>query len=66
MPAVRGGWRKGQPAGSRQYLGLTDEVATTHLSGGDHIGFYPLLPGDRCRWLAADFDGPAAMLDALS
>ena len=66
MPAVRGGWRKGQPAGSRQYLPLTDEVATTHLSGGDHIGFYPLLPGDRCRWLAADFDGPAAMLDALS
>ena len=30
-----------------------------------HIGLYPLLDGDRCWWLAADFDGPAAMLDAL-
>ena len=58
--------RKGQPAASRQYLPLIDEVVTTHLSGGDHVGFYSLLPGDRCRWLAADFDGPAAMLDALS
>jgi hypothetical protein len=25
-----------------------------------------MLDGDRCRWLAADFDGPAAMLDALA
>ena len=31
-----------------------------------HIGFYPLLDGDRSGWLAADFDGPAAMLDALA
>ena len=30
------------------------------------IGLYPLLDGDRCWWLAADFDGPAAMLDALA
>jgi hypothetical protein len=37
-----------------------------HLSGQAHIGLYPLLDGDRCWWLAADFDGPAAMLDALS
>lgn len=27
---------------------------------------YPLLDGDLCSWLAADFDGPAAMLDALA
>ena len=25
-----------------------------------------MLDGDQCAWLAADFDGPAAMLDALS
>ena len=31
-----------------------------------HIGLYPLLDGDRCWWLAADFDGSAAMLDALN
>jgi len=31
-----------------------------------HIGFYPLLDGDRCWWLASDFDGPAAMLNALA
>ena len=30
------------------------------------IGLYPLLVDDRCHWLAADFDGPAAMLDALA
>jgi len=35
------------------------------LKGGVHIGLYPLLGGDRCWWLAADFDGPEAMLDAL-
>ncbi|MDQ3151454.1 MAG: hypothetical protein M3R63_06970 [Actinomycetota bacterium] len=45
---------------------MTDEVLTAHLSGDVHIGLYPLLDGDRCWWLAADFDGPAAMLDALS
>jgi hypothetical protein len=31
-----------------------------------HIGLYPLLEGDLCSWLAADFDGQAAMLDALA
>jgi hypothetical protein len=27
---------------------------------------YPLLDGDLCNWLAADFDGQTAMLDALA
>ncbi len=27
---------------------------------------YPLLDGDRCCWLAADFDGPASLLDAIN
>jgi hypothetical protein len=66
MPAVRGGWRKGIPAADREYLPLTDEIITAHLSGDLEIGLYPLLDGDRCWWLAADFDGPAAMLDALA
>src|SRR5215203_1354212 len=65
-PAVRGGWRKGVPAADREHLPLTDEVITAHLSGELELGLYPLLDGDRCQWLAADFDGPAAMLDALA
>lgn len=30
------------------------------------IGLYPLLRDNSCRFLAADFDGAAAMLDALA
>ena len=45
---------------------MTDEVLTAHLSGGLDLGLYPLLDRDRCCWLAADFDGPSAMLDALA
>ena len=66
LPAVRGGWRKGTPHAERDYLPLTPDVLAAHLSGQVHIGLYPLLDGDRCWWLAADFDGPAAMLDALA
>ena len=66
MPAVRGGWRKGVPVADREYLPLTEEIITAHLSGDVEIGLYPLMDGDRCWWLAADFDGPAAMLDALA
>jgi hypothetical protein len=66
LPAVRGGWRKGVPHAERDYLPLTAEVLAAHLSGQAHIGLYPLLDGDRCWWLAADFDGPAALLDALN
>ena len=66
VPAVRGGWRRGIPTVEREYLPLTEEVLTAHLSGEIEIGLYPMLDGDRCRWLAADFDGAAAMLDALA
>lgn len=66
LPTVRGGWRKGVPHRDRDYLPLTAEVITAHLSGQVHLGLYPLLDGDRCCWLAADFDGPAALLDALA
>jgi superfamily II DNA or RNA helicase len=65
MPAVRGGWRKGVRHEDRDYLPLTAEVLAAHLKGEIHIGLYPLLDGDRCWWLAADFDGPEAMFDAL-
>lgn len=66
MPAVAGGFRKGQRPAERQYLQLTDRVVAAHLLGKTHIGLYPLLDGDHCHWLATDFDGPAAMLDALA
>jgi hypothetical protein len=62
-PAVEGGWRKGT---NRPYLRLTDRVVEAHLTGEVHLGLYPLLVGDICQWLAADFDGPSAMLDALA
>jgi superfamily II DNA or RNA helicase len=65
VPAARGGFRRGVPHAERDYLPLTAEVLAAHLTGRKHIGLYPLLDGDRCRWLAADFDGSDAMIDAL-
>jgi superfamily II DNA or RNA helicase len=65
VPAVRGGWRKGIRHEDRDYLPLTPAVLGAHLKGEVHIGLYPLLDGDKCWWLAADFDGPEAMFDAL-
>jgi len=66
MPAVAGGWRKGARPEDQRYLPLTAEVLTANLTGDHHIGLYPLLPGDRTCWLAADFDGQTSMLDALA
>ena len=66
LPAVQGGWRKGVRQADRVYLPLTVQVLTAHLSGEVHLGLYPLLDGDRCWWLAADFDGQSALLDALA
>ena len=65
VPAVRGRWRKGTRHEGRDYLPLTPAVLAAHLKGEVHIGLYPLLGGDKCWWLAADFDGPEAMFDAL-
>ena len=64
VPAVAGGFRRHQS--NRTYLPLTDEVITAHLTGRIHAGLYPLMPGDMCRVLACDFDGSAALLDALA
>ena len=66
MPAVEGGWRKGRSASDVRHLPLTPEVLAAHLTGDVHIGLYPMLAGDQTCWLAADFDGQAAMLDALA
>lgn len=66
LPAVRGGWRKGVGHEDRDYLPLSKDVLRKHLTGEVHVGLYPLLDGDLCWWLAADFDGPMAMLDALA
>ncbi|MCL2541907.1 MAG: DEAD/DEAH box helicase [Nocardioidaceae bacterium] len=66
MPAVEGGWRKGRAASEIRHLPLTPEVLAAHLTGDIHIGLYPMLRGDQTCWLAADFDGQAAMLDALA
>ncbi len=66
MPAVEGGWRKGSNAADQRYLPLTPQVLAAHLTGEICIGLYPMLSGDRTCWLAADFDGAAAMLDALA
>lgn len=63
VPAVEGGWRKGT---TRPYLRPTDAVVESHLIGDVHMGLYPMLRDDTCHWLAADFDGPPAMLDGLS
>ncbi len=65
VPAMRGGFRKGVPHGERDYLPLTAEVLAAHLTGKMHIGLYPLLDGDTCWWLAADFDGPDGMIEGL-
>lgn len=66
VPAVEGGWRKGRSSSEVRHLPLTPEVLAAHLTGDVHIGLYPMLPGDQTCWLAADFDGQAAMLDALA
>jgi len=66
MPAVEGGFRKGVRPADRRYLPLTEQVLHDHLTGDREIGLYPMLDGDRCHWLAADFDGSTSMLDALA
>ena len=65
LPAVRGGWQRGIPHEKRDYLPLTGDVLAAHLKGDVHVGVYPLLDGDRCWWLAADFDGQDALTEAL-
>jgi len=65
LPAVHGGWRRGIPHEKRDYMPLTLDVLAAHLKGDVHVGVFPLLDGDRCWWLAADFDGQDALTEAL-
>jgi superfamily II DNA or RNA helicase len=41
-------------------------VVAAHLVGDVFVGLYPLRADNTCHFLVADFDGPAAMLDALA
>ena len=66
VPAVAGGWRKGATIAGASFLPLTPVVVADHLRGERHIGLYPLTAQDTCWWVAADFDGGAALLDALA
>jgi hypothetical protein len=65
-PAVAGGWRKGMNRRGAAYLPRTAQTVAAHLIGDVFIGLYPLLSGNTCHFVAADFDGPTAMLDALA
>nr|WP_254456052.1 DEAD/DEAH box helicase [Paeniglutamicibacter quisquiliarum] len=66
VPAVPGGWRKWMDRESAAYTKLTPSEVEGHLRGRQHIGLYPLTARDTCFFVAADFDGDAAMLDALA
>jgi hypothetical protein len=65
-PAVAGGWRKGMDRRGAVHLPRTPEVVAAHLVGDVFMGLYPLLPGNTCQFVVADFDGATAMLDALA
>lgn len=66
MPAVAGGWRKGMDRRGATYLPRTTEVVAAHLVGNVFMSLYPLLPGNTCHFVVANFDGPTAVLDALA
>ena len=67
----RSGWspvtldRHSTPA-HRRYALLDDSVIQAHLSGQVTAGVYPLIDGDRCCFLACDFDKGTWLLDALA
>lgn len=66
VPHVVGGWRKGMTPSTAKYLPLTQGIVAQHLAGEPFIGIYPMLDNNTCHFLAADFDGATAMLDALA
>lgn len=49
----------------RKYKSLEDKDIVAHLSGHKTIGLYPLLPNDKCKFLAIDFDDFSWQKDAL-
>lgn len=50
----------------RRYAPMDDSVIDAHLSGRIVAGGYPLIDGDRCWFLACDFDKGSWLLDALA
>jgi superfamily II DNA or RNA helicase len=42
---------------SKAFVPVTDEVLLQHLRGEVVAGVYPLVDGDRCHFVAVDFDG---------
>jgi len=64
----KSGWSpaKSAPSASGRYLLLDDEVISSHLAGRVTAGVYPLIDGDKCRFLACDFDKGSWTLDALA
>lgn len=65
-PAAVGGWRKGMRWATASRIPLTEQVVRDHLEGKKFIGLYPMFVDNTCAFLAADFDGATAMLDALA
>ncbi|AWK52541.1 restriction endonuclease subunit R [Clostridium beijerinckii] len=49
----------------RKFKVLKDTDILEHLSGQKTIGLYPLLPNDKCKFLAIDFDGNSWQKDSL-
>jgi superfamily II DNA or RNA helicase len=49
-----------------RYAPMDDAVVGAHLSGRITAGVYPLTDGDRCWFLACDFDKGSWRLDALA
>ena len=66
-PAAQDQYSK-RPLWERKSKPLTMQVIYDHLSHEIDrplfLGLYPLLQDATCWWLAVDFDGPQAMLDA--
>ena len=56
--------RRAQLSGG--YAPMDDAVVAAHLSGRVIAGVYPLIDGDRCWFLACDFDKGSWLLDALA
>ncbi len=54
----------GKAQAFRRYAPLDDAVVGAHLQGHITAGVYPLIDGDRCCFLACDFDKGSWALDA--
>lgn len=65
-PACKNDWKQGicgkfkkiscSKCKNRNLIPLSDEIICQHLKGEIVIGLYPLLPDERCYFLAIDFD----------